>query len=94
MRRYILTVSKQRGGKNVERNEIATDALLEIFGLDIMELEEDMDLLDNGLLDSLSMVNLIMYLEVRLGRRIDRKDYCMEDLRSVSKIKKFLLYLK
>jgi len=78
----------------VERNEIATDALLEIFGLDIMELEEDMDLLDNGLLDSLSMVNLIMYLEVRLGRRIDRKDYCMEDLRSVSKIKKFLLYLK
>jgi len=77
----------------VERNEIATDALLEIFGLDIMELEEDMDLLDNGLLDSLSMVNLIMYLEVRLGRRIDRKDYCMEDLRSVSKIKKFLLYL-
>ncbi|SDI99784.1 phosphopantetheine-binding protein [Proteiniclasticum ruminis] len=78
----------------MERNEIATDALLEIFGLDIMELEEDMDLLDNGLLDSLSMVNLIMYLEVRLGRRIDRKDYCMEDLRSVSKIKKFLLYLK
>ncbi len=77
----------------MERNEIATDALLEIFGLDIMELEEDMDLLDNGLLDSLSMVNLIMYLEVRLGRRIDRKDYCMEDLRSVSKIKKFLLYL-
>lgn len=78
----------------MERNEIATDALLEIFGLDIMELEEDMDLLDNGLLDSLSMVNLIMYLEVRLGRRIDRKDFCMEDLRSVSKIKKFLLYLK
>lgn len=78
----------------MERNEIATDVLLEIFGLDIMELEEDMDLLDNGLLDSLSMVNLIMYLEVRLGRRIDRKDYCMEDLRSVSKIKKFLLYLK
>lgn len=78
----------------MERNEIVTDALLEIFGLDIMELEEDMDLLDNGLLDSLSMVNLIMYLEVRLGRRIDRKDYCMEDLRSVSKIRKFLLYLK
>lgn len=78
----------------MERNEIATDALLEIFGLDIMELEEDMDLLDNGLLDSLSMVNLIMYLEVRIGRRIDRKDFCMEDLRSVSKIKKFLLYLK
>lgn len=77
----------------MERNEIATDALLEIFGLDIMELEEDMDLLDNGLLDSLSMVNLIMYLEVRIGRRIDRKDFCMEDLRSVSKIKKFLLYL-
>lgn len=77
----------------MERNEIATDALLEIFGLDIMELEEDMDLLDNGLLDSLSMVNLIMYLEVLIGRRIDRKDFCMEDLRSVSKIKKFLLYL-
>jgi acyl carrier protein len=61
--------------------------------LDIMELEEDMDLLDNGLLDSLTMVNLIMYLEVLIGRRIDRKDFCMEDLRSVSKIKKFLLYL-
>ncbi len=77
----------------MERNEIVTDALLEIFGLDIMEMEEDMDLLDNGLLDSLSMVNLIMYLEVRLGRRIDRKDFCMVDLRSVSKIRKLLLYL-
>lgn len=77
----------------MERNEIVTDALLEIFGLDIMEMDEDMDLLDNGLLDTLSMVNLIMYLEVRLGRRIDRKDFCMEDLRSVSKISKFLLYL-
>jgi len=93
MRSYIRKVSKQRGVKKVEGNEIVTDALLEIFGLDIMELEEDMDLLDNGLLDSLSMVNLIMYLEVRLGRRIDRKDFCMEDLRSVSKIRKLLLYL-
>lgn len=80
--------------KKVERNEIVTDALLEIFGLDIMELEEDMDLLDNGLLDSLSMVNLIMYLEVRLGRRIDRKDFCMEDLRSVSRMRAFLSSLQ
>ncbi|WP_313127045.1 hypothetical protein [Proteiniclasticum ruminis] len=53
-----------------------------------------MDLLDNGLLDSLSMVNLIMYLEVRLGRRIDRKDFCMEDLRSVSRMRAFLSSLQ
>ena len=78
----------------MERNEIVADALLEIFGLDIMELEEDMDLLDNGLLDSLSMVNLIMYLEVRLGRRIDQKDFCMEDLRSVSRMRAFLSSLQ
>ena len=45
------------------------------------------------LLDSLSMVNLIMYVEVQLGRRIDRKDFCMENLRSVSRMRAFLFLL-
>lgn len=75
---------------NVNHGEVLSDALLEVFGLDASELEEELDLMDIGLLDSLSMMNLIMYLEVKTGRKIDRKDCCMDNFRTVSKIRTFL----
>lgn len=46
----------------------------------------DTDLIDTGLLDSLRLVELLLYLEADLGWRIPIEDIDLDDLRSVRRL--------
>jgi len=46
----------------------------------------DTDLIETGLLDSLRLVELLLYIEADLGWRIPIEDIDLDDLRSVSRI--------
>ena len=46
----------------------------------------DTDLIETGLLDSLRLVELLLYIESDLGWRLPIEDIDLDDLRSVSRI--------
>ena len=46
----------------------------------------DTDLLENGILDSFQMVQLLFELEQRFGNRIKIEDIDLDDLRTLSRI--------
>lgn len=46
----------------------------------------DTDLIDTGLLDSLRLVELLLYLEADLGWRLPIEDIDLDDLRSVRRL--------
>ena len=56
---------------------------LEAAGLSAAALSDDLDLRDEGVLDSLGFVELITALEVRLGSHVDLADLDAEDLTRV-----------
>ncbi len=66
--------------------KIVKDALLEVIGVEMDKNQYDLDLFDNGLMDSLSMVNMIVLMEENIGKRIDSKFFTNEDFRSFSSI--------
>ncbi|HEX2197769.1 MAG TPA: phosphopantetheine-binding protein [Burkholderiales bacterium] len=46
----------------------------------------DTDLIDSGLLDSLQLVQLLLQIEERMGKRIALDEVQLDDLRSVSRL--------
>jgi acyl carrier protein len=46
----------------------------------------DTDLIDSGLLDSLQLVQLLLQIEERMGKRIPLDEVQLDDLRSVSRL--------
>jgi D-alanine--poly(phosphoribitol) ligase subunit 2 len=64
------------------------DALDRLFveRLHIEVPSADTDLIETGLLDSLRLVELLLYIEADLGWRIPIEDIDLDDLRSVSRI--------
>lgn len=44
------------------------------------------DLIDSGLLDSLQLVQLLLEIEERMGKRIPLDEVQLDDLRSVSRL--------
>lgn len=51
-----------------------------------MIADDDLSFLDNGILDSLGFVKLILFLEDTLGIRIDRKSVKRENFDGMNKI--------
>lgn len=62
--------------------KIVKDAILEAIGVEMEENQYNLDLIENGLMDSLSMVNMILLMEKSLGKRIDSKNFTNDDFRS------------
>jgi len=52
-------------------------------GIAISSFQDDLDLRDQGIIDSLGFVQLISELETRLGREIDLSDLDSESLTNV-----------
>ena len=50
----------------------------------------DIDLLDSGLLDSLQLVDLLLLIEERFGRRIPIEAVDLEDLRTLTRLARLL----
>lgn len=56
------------------------EILCEICGADTAELEPDMDLFENGLLDSFGVVQLLVKIEERFGVSLDIESFARADI--------------
>lgn len=50
----------------------------------------DTDLVENGLLDSLQLVQLLLQVEERLGARLPLDEVDLEDLRSIARLARLI----
>ncbi len=50
----------------------------------------DVDIIETGLIDSLTFVDLLLHLEQEFGRKISLESLEVDDFRSVSRIAEFL----
>lgn len=66
--------------------KLVNEVLQEVIGIEMEENQYNLDLIENGLMDSLSMVNMILLMEERLGKRIDCKEFTNDDFRSFTTI--------
>ncbi len=73
-------------------NPYVCEQLTKLF-LEKLSLEvpaADTDLLETGLLDSLSFVSLLLVLEQEFGRRVDVHDLEIDRFRTIAKIAEFI----
>ncbi|NNE91600.1 MAG: D-alanine--poly(phosphoribitol) ligase subunit 2 [Verrucomicrobiales bacterium] len=70
-----------------------TETIIQIFAdhlaIDIDDIE--LDLIDEGLLDSLAVVDLLLQLEKQLGFTVVMEELDLEDLRTVRRIEALVL---
>lgn len=62
----------------------------ERMGLEAASLEDDTPLFSSNLLDSFSMVDLIMFIEKEGGVRLDPADVSLDNLDSIGRILRFV----
>jgi acyl carrier protein len=60
------------------------------MGLDTTTLAEETPLFSSSLLDSFSMVDLIMFIEKESGLRLNPTDVSLDNLDSIGRILKFI----
>lgn len=61
-----------------------------LFGTDDDQLSNDDSFLENGLIDSMGILNLITYVETRYGIRVADSDLVSEHWDSISRITAFV----
>ena len=69
---------------------IALDIMEEIYETDEIREDPDLDLMDAGLIDSLSTINIILLIEDKLGLKLQPTDFTKEDISTVNNFISFL----
>ncbi|MBQ6143114.1 MAG: D-alanine--poly(phosphoribitol) ligase subunit 2 [Clostridia bacterium] len=69
---------------------IAFDIMEEICETDEIREDPDLDLMDAGLIDSLSTINIILLIEDKLGLKLQPTDFTKEDISTVNNFISFL----
>ena len=69
---------------------IALDIMEEICETDEIREDPDLDLMDAGLIDSLSTINIILLIEDKLGLKLQPTDFTKEDISTVNNFISFL----
>jgi len=64
--------------------------LTERMGLDADVVEDDVPLFSSGLLDSFSMVDMIMFVEKEAGVRLSPTEVSLDNLDSIARIRAFV----
>lgn len=75
-----------KGAVMKDYRKIVTDALNDAVGIELKEEQYNLDLIENGLMDSLSMMNMVIHMEENLGKRIDSRSFSNDDFRSFEHI--------
>ncbi len=72
----------------METLELVLETIEKITGIEKAELKEDIDinLLENGILDSLSIVSMLAEISERTGKRITVKQMKISDFATVTSI--------
>lgn len=65
-------------------------ALQTELGLDTSTIQDDTLLFSSGIIDSFSLVSLIVFIEARGGVKIDAMDVNLDNLDSIDRILKFV----
>jgi len=71
-------------------SESLKDYLGDRMGLDTDSLVDETPLFSSNLLDSFSMVDLIMFIEKESGVRLDPTDVSLDNLDSIERILRFV----
>jgi acyl carrier protein len=61
----------------------------EKFGIDVENLAADEPLFSSGMLDSFSMIDVLLLVETNVGKRINPADISLENLDTVDRILSF-----
>lgn len=69
---------------------IALDIMEEICETDEIREDLDLDLMDAGLIDSLSTINVILLIEEKFGLKLQPTDFTKEDISTVNNFISFL----
>jgi len=85
--RVFAARTPQLPSSNPIRAELTT-LFAEKLGLEVPSPESD--LVENGLLDSLTLVDLLMHLEQRYDTRISLEDLELDNFRSIARIAQYL----
>jgi acyl carrier protein len=64
-------------------------ALRDELGVDVQAIEDDTPLFSGGVIDSFSLVSLILFIETRAGVKVEPTDVNLENLDTVSRIVTF-----
>ena len=64
--------------------------LHERMGLNLADLQDDTPLFSSNLLDSFSMVDLIMFVEAEVGFRVEPADVTLDNFDSIARILAFV----
>jgi len=72
----------------LNREDLAT-FLSQQLDIDAANLDDDLPLFSSGLLDSTSMVTLVMFLEERTGIMIDGADLTLDNFDTITRILSF-----
>lgn len=70
--------------------KIAVEILESVSGADGLEEDKELDLFEAGLLDSMSVINIILELEARFGLKMEPTDFTRENISSVFNFAKTL----
>ncbi|MDY6992389.1 MAG: acyl carrier protein [Pseudomonadota bacterium] len=71
-------------------SELLLDYLSQNMGLDSSQLDEKTLLFSSNLLDSFSMVDMIMFIEQEAGIKMEAGDVNLDNLDSIERILKFV----
>lgn len=69
---------------------IAVEIMQEICETDEIKEDMDLDLVDAGLIDSLSTINIILLIEEKLGIKLQPTDFDKKDITTVNNFIAFL----
>lgn len=71
--------------------KIAIEILEDVTGTDGLAEEKDLNLFEEGLLDSMAIISIILQIEEKMGLTLEPTDFKREDVQSINH---FAAYLK
>lgn len=73
--------------------KLTREALLEYLqknmGVDVSRLDDDMPLFSSGLIDSFCLVEMVVFLEEKMGRRFQPEELSLPNVDTIGKILAF-----
>jgi len=94
--RYALRYAsrpREEGTENAVMNDLRQTlrtALVTQFGADRGSLDDDTKLFSSGLIDSLSVVDLVCFVEREIGKRVPAVDITLKNFDSIARIVTFV----
>jgi D-alanine--poly(phosphoribitol) ligase subunit 2 len=74
----------------MDMEQIAIEIMKDVCETDEVCEDMDLDLIDAGFIDSLSVISIILHIEEKLNIRLQPTDFTKEDIRTINSLKLFL----